>query len=131
MKGMTHRDVLLNLSARTRHRCGTARTRHREVSMSDDKKRDRALQRRVRERQDKTGESYQAAWRRMTGDETVDTSSLLDHRRIPLPFSTEVPILPGQSAQLTARPQVATFWPDRLLIKNAGSWTIQQLTVEN
>jgi len=99
--------------------------------MSDDKKRDRALQRRVRERQDKTGESYQAAWRRLTGDETVDTSSLLDHCHIPLPFSTAVPILPGQSAQLTARPQVASFWPDRLLIKNAGSWTIQQLTVEN
>jgi len=99
--------------------------------MSDDKKRDRALQRRVRERQAKTGESYQAAWRQMTGDESVDTASLLDHRRSPLPFSTEAPILPGQSAQITARPQVASFWPDRLLIKNAGSWTIQQLTVEN
>lgn len=34
--------------------------------MSDDKKRDRALQRRVRERQAKTGESYQAAWRQLT-----------------------------------------------------------------
>lgn len=34
--------------------------------MSDDKeKRDRALQRRVRERQAKTGESYQAAWRQL------------------------------------------------------------------
>ena len=102
--------------------------------MSEDKKRDRALQRRVRERQDKTGESYQAAWRRLTGDEqvdkTLDPSSPLNHRRIPLPFTTNVPILPGQSAQLTARPQVVSFWPDRLLIKNAGSWTIQQLTVE-
>lgn len=97
----------------------------------DDKKRDRALQRRVRERQAKTGENYQAAWRQLTGDETVATSSLLDQRRIPLPLSTAVPILPGQSAQITARPQVASFWPDRLLIKNAGSWTIQQLTAEN
>jgi hypothetical protein len=35
----------------------------------DDKKRDRALQRRVRERQAKTGESYQAAWRQLTGTE--------------------------------------------------------------
>ena len=87
--------------------------------------------RRVRERQDKTGENYQAAWRSLTGDETSDTSSLLDHRRIPLPLSTEVPILPGQSAQITARPQVASFWPDRLLIKNAESWTIQYLTAEN
>ena len=32
----------------------------------DEKKRDRALQRRVRERQQKTGESYQAAWRQLT-----------------------------------------------------------------
>jgi hypothetical protein len=37
--------------------------------MSDDKKRDRALQRRVRERQAKTGESYQAAWRQLTDSE--------------------------------------------------------------
>lgn len=37
--------------------------------MSDDQKRDRALQRRVRERQAKTGESYQAAWRQLTGTE--------------------------------------------------------------
>lgn len=37
--------------------------------MSDDKKRDRALQRRVRERQAKTGESYQAAWRQLTGSD--------------------------------------------------------------
>jgi hypothetical protein len=38
--------------------------------MSDEeKKRDRALQRRVRERQAKTGESYQAAWRQLTGTE--------------------------------------------------------------
>jgi hypothetical protein len=100
--------------------------------MSDNKKRDRALQRRVRARQDKTGEGYQAAWRRLTGDKTGDdTSSPLDHRRIPLPFTAEVQILPGQSAQITARPQVASFWPDRLLIKDAGSWAIHQLTVEN
>lgn len=103
--------------------------------MSDDKKRDRALQRRVRERQAKTGESYQAAWRQLTGEEgeeTPDTSGLLkDHRRVPLPLSTAVQILPGQSAQITAHPQVATFWPDRLLIKNAESWMIHQLTVES
>jgi hypothetical protein len=38
--------------------------------MSNDvKKRDRALQRRVRERMAKTGESYQAAWRQLTGSE--------------------------------------------------------------
>ena len=56
MKGTTHRDVLQDLSARTSDRCGTARTGQREVPMSDDeKKRDRAQQRRVRERMAKTG----------------------------------------------------------------------------
>jgi hypothetical protein len=99
--------------------------------MSDDKKRDRALQRRVRARQAKTGESYQAAWRRLTGDEPVDTAPRRNPLRTPLPLSTEVRILPGVRVTVVVRPQVATFWPDRLLIKNAGSWTIQQLTVEN
>jgi hypothetical protein len=105
----------------------------------DDKKRDRALQRRVRERQNKTGESYQAAWRQMTDDEAPDGASHLrettPHRisRILLPLSSEGPILPGRSVSvpITARSQIATFWPDRLLIKNAASWSIQQLTVEN
>jgi len=36
------------------------------MSKDEDKKRDRALQRRVRERQAKTGESYQDAWRKLT-----------------------------------------------------------------
>jgi hypothetical protein len=99
--------------------------------MSEDKSRDRALQRRVRERQAKTGESYQAAWQQLTDAKTTDTPSLLDRRRIPLPLSTGVAVFPGQSAQITARPQVDTFWPDRLLIKNAGSWTIEELTVKS
>jgi hypothetical protein len=97
--------------------------------MSNDKKRDRAFQHRVRERQAKTGESYQAAWRSLTGDEPPPASNLLQ-RRIPLPFSTGTRVLPGQSAQITGRPQVETFWPDRLLIKNAGRWIIHQLAVE-
>lgn len=99
--------------------------------MSDDKKRDRALQRRVRERQAKTGESYQAAWRHLTGDEPAETAPLLNPHRLLLPLSTEVPILPGRYAQITAHPQVTAFCPDRLLIKNAESWTIEQLTVES
>jgi hypothetical protein len=49
--------------------------------------------------------------------------------RIPLPFSTAVKVLPGQSAQITARPQVESFWPDRLLIKNADRWDIHGLKV--
>lgn len=39
--------------------------------MSDDKKRDRKMQRQVRERQAKTGESYQAAWRQLEDDGAV------------------------------------------------------------
>ena len=109
--------------------------------MSDDKKRDRALQRRVRERQAKTGETYQAAWQQLTNSEPVSAPSPgvaagsaekpgapLFHR-IPLPFSTGSKVLPGQSAQITARPQVESFWPDRLLIKNADRWDIERLTV--
>ena len=90
----------------------------------EDKKRDRALQRRVRERQAKTGESYQAAWQQITSSHDAPPT-----RRVPLALSTSVKILPGQSAQLTARPQVWTFWPERLLIKNAERWDIHQLTV--
>ena len=43
----------------------------------DEKKRDRALQRRVRERQEKTGESYQAAWRQLADQGTPDTPDVL------------------------------------------------------
>ena len=56
--------------------------------MSDDKKRDRELQRRVRERQAKTGESYQAAWRQLTGsdapaeDEPQSEGTTIDKTRI-------------------------------------------------
>ena len=50
-------------------------------------------------------------------------------RRFPLSLSTGVRILPGQSAQVTARPQLDSFWPDRLLIKNAKHWDIHQLTI--
>lgn len=118
--------------------------------MSDDKKRDRALQRRVRERQAKTGESYQAAWQQLANGEDPSSRALsqgadigpatnamgvqttANAHRIPLPFSTVGTvdkILPGQSVQITARPQLESFWPDRLLIKNADRWDIERLTV--
>ncbi len=98
--------------------------------MSVDKKRDRALQHRVRARQAKTGESYQAAWRRLTGSEAPNPS---DVRRVPLSLSTGagIKVLPGQAAQITARPQLDAFWPERLLIKNSDRWDIHQLTTEN
>ena len=49
--------------------------------------------------------------------------------RVLFPFSSAVKVLPGQSAQVTARPQILSFWPDRLLIKNADRWAIQRLTI--
>jgi len=108
--------------------------------MIDDKKRDRALQRRVRDRQEKTGESYQAAWRHLSSSDGADGDGADDNknsnaadlptsRRSPLSLSTNVRIRPGDSAQITGRPQIASFWPDRLLIKNADRWDIDQLTV--
>ena len=102
--------------------------------MSDDKKRDRAVQRRVRERQAKTGESYQAAWQRLTADAALNPSnkhaSSRGARRVPLPMGTNIKVLPGQSAQITARPQLDSFWPERFLIKNADHWDLHRLIVE-
>ena len=112
--------------------------------MSNDKKRDRALQRRVRERQSKTGETYQAAWQQLANNDSqlsqsaamsrpdtkaMGTGVFANNRRIPLPFSTFTPVLPGQFVQITAQPQIDSFWPDRLLIKNADRWNIERLTV--
>src|SRR6187455_3269645 len=122
MKGTTHRDVRSRISQRSDGlsvRDSSDETPERFV-MSDEKKRDRALQRRVRERMEKTGESYQAAWRHVSGSDGGDgeksIGELPTSRRSPLSLSTnDVRILPGQSAQITGRPQIASFWPDRLL----------------
>jgi hypothetical protein len=98
--------------------------------MSNDKKRDRALQHRVRERQAKTGESYQAAWRHLEGSEASISPSTARHvRRVPLPLSTAIRIRPGESVQITARPQLDWFVPDRFLIKNAEHWDVHELYV--
>ena len=100
-----------------------------------EKKRDRAMQRLVRERQEKTGESYQAAWQQLT-EQPAKPALQQDAReasrhvsRIPLPFSTNTKVLPGQSVQITARPQMLSFWPDRLLVKNADRWDIHRLSI--
>lgn len=99
------------------------------------KKRDRAMQRLVRERQEKTGESYQAAWQQLA-EQPKEPAPQQDAReasrhvsRIPLPFSTGKKVLPGQSAQITARPQLLSFWPDRLLVKHADRWDIHRLSL--
>ena len=49
--------------------------------------------------------------------------------RLPLSFSTVDKIPPGQPFQITARPQLESFWPDRLLIKNADRWDVHRLAV--
>lgn len=98
------------------------------------KKRDRAMQRLVRERQEKTGESYQAAWQQLAEPKEPalqqDVRAVSRHvSRLPLPFSSGKKVLPGQSAQITTRPQLSSFWPDRLLVKNADRWDIHRLSV--
>ncbi|HSX22151.1 MAG TPA: hypothetical protein VLE97_05190 [Gaiellaceae bacterium] len=97
------------------------------------KKRDRAMQRLVRERQEKTGESYQAAWQQLAehnGPELPQARNVPHHiNRLPLPFSSGKKVLPGESAQITTRPQLVSFWPDRLLVKNADRWDIHRLSV--
>jgi hypothetical protein len=68
--------------------------------MSDEeKKRDRALQRRVRERQAKTGESYQAAWRQLTGTEAPTEEPLPDpaEEGAPPPGASALPRILGKS----------------------------------
>jgi hypothetical protein len=102
--------------------------------MSDDKKRDRVMQRLVRERQAKTGESYQAAWQQLAEpkEPALQQEAHAPSRRVnrlPLPFSTGKKVLPGQSAEITARPQLMSFWPDRLLIKNAKHWNVERLSI--
>jgi len=96
------------------------------------KKRDRAMQRLVRERQEKTGESYQAAWQQLSEQPTapaLQQEASRPVRRFPLPFSIGTKVLPGQSVQITARPQLLAFWPDRLLVKNADRWDIHRLSI--
>ena len=51
--------------------------------------------------------------------------------RLPLPLSCGVPILPMQTAQITARPQPSKFYPERLLIKEPAHWSIDRIRVGN
>ncbi len=50
-------------------------------------------------------------------------------RRMLLPMSTGVHILPGTDFQITARPQCA-FSPDRLVIKHASRWRVHEIRVD-
>ena len=117
--------------------------------MSDDKKRDRALQRRVRERQVKTGESYQAAWRQLTDsdapssddlplvtkiDPDANTSSWPSTSRLVLPLHLpRVP--PHQPTRVTARATEGAVDIERILILGAGTegaadWIVNDIEVD-
>lgn len=117
--------------------------------MSDKEKRDRALQRRVRERQAKTGESYQAAWRQLTGidaptsavdalkkDASEEAASPPPNTaRIILPLNLpRVP--PHQSMRVTARAYKGAVDIERIVISNAGTiggaadWIVNDIEVD-
>ncbi len=117
----------------------------------DDKKRDRALQRRVRDRQDKTGESYQAAWRQLTGSEpptedappqTIEDAVIAEgapppqdqQRRI---LSLHLPrVLPQQPTRVTTRAKEGAVDIERLFITSAGTaggaadWIVNDIEVD-
>lgn len=121
--------------------------------MSEDKKRDRALQRRVRERQAKTGESYQAAWRQLTDSkvptedapaedpppqEINDAKSVASMTFVPrLVLPLHLPrVLPQQPARATARAKEGAIDLDRIFISNAGTeggagdWIVNDIEVD-
>jgi hypothetical protein len=52
-------------------------------------------------------------------------------RRLPLPLSSGINIPPGRPFLITARPQTRNFYPERLLIKEAAHWKIDEIRVGN
>jgi len=50
-------------------------------------------------------------------------------RRIPLPLSSGVSILPGTSALITARSQLHAFCPERIVIKDARHWRVNEIRI--
>jgi hypothetical protein len=115
--------------------------------MSDDKKRDRALQRRVRERQAKTGESYQAAWRQLTSSEPPpsdeasaakiepDDEIAFSSKRLVLPL--HVPrVPPHQPTRVAARATHGAVEVERLYISGAGTsgggadWIVNDVEID-
>jgi len=107
----------------------------------DEKKRDRALQRRVRERQAKTGENYQAAWRQLTNSDAPpraaeeDDAALLLTPRIILPFHLPR-ALPQQPTRATARAKEEAVDIDRIIISGVGTaagaadWIVNDIEVD-
>lgn len=154
MKGMTRRDALLNLSMLERAiGAGQLERDNERFLMSDDKKRDRVLQRRVRERQAKTGESYQAAWRQLTGStapaedaltEDAPPQEVNDAKSVaPMPFAPRLilplhlpRVLPHQPMRATARAKEGAIDIDRIFISGAGTeggasdWVVNDIEVD-
>jgi len=114
--------------------------------MSDKEKRDRALQRRVRERQAKTGESYQAAWRQLTDSDDTPTpidpdaadAASPDHYPFTprLVLSLHLPrVLPRQPTRVTVQAKEAIDI-ERLFISGAGTaggpadWIVNDIEVD-
>ena len=93
--------------------------------MSDEKKRDRALQRRVRERQKKTGESYQTAWRQLT-----DTLRTEDSNRMIARFESPA-ILPTQGIKFPMLITPQELFVDRFAIADAAYWIVNDVKVHD
>ncbi len=51
-------------------------------------------------------------------------------RRLPLPISSGVNILPGTTVTIAARSQLDDFTPDRVLIKNAERWEVERVEIQ-
>jgi hypothetical protein len=119
--------------------------------MSDDKKRDRALQRRVRERQAKTNESYQAAWRQLTDSDAPaeneppqEGNNAFDAERVAsMPFVPRLilplhlpRVLPHQPTRATARAKEGAVDIERIFISGAGTeggaadWIVNDIEVD-
>ena len=107
--------------------------------MSDDKKRDRVLQRRVRERQAKTGESYQAAWRQLTGSAAPaeGPERTAQPQRLCSVLSLQLGLVPPhQPTCVTARATKGAIDIDHIVISNAatkggaGDWIVNDIEVD-
>ncbi len=119
--------------------------------MSDDKKRDRALQRRVRERQAKTGESYQAAWRQLTGDASAPPESTDEPEPTTVPtllpdaaaaaspciLSLHLPrVLPHQPTRISTRATRGAVDVERIFISGVGTsggasdWVVNDIEID-
>jgi hypothetical protein len=55
---------------------------------------------------------------------------LVGPRRVPLGLSTWANLLPGVPCEIRSYPQLDSFWPDRLLIKDPGKWLVNEAKID-